>query len=81
MKNNEKELYKFVDKFVAFIEKLPPKDRSFLASTIIEEAAYYGGRNHYESIGILQCTMLSMQREKDNYIAEKLEEKTKRKGI
>ena len=48
----------FLDEIIDYLTKMEDEDRYSFAMDVIYMAALYGGSNHLESMGMLQCSML-----------------------
>jgi hypothetical protein len=79
MTKSEKEQDAFIEKMNAFAETLSEDDISAFAGNVIYVAAMFGGRNHYESMGILQCALLDFQRSMEDYIRDEMKKEKKKK--
>ena len=69
----------FLDEIADYLEKMNADDRADYAMNIIHIAALYGGKNHYESMGMLQCAILDFKRIADEIIEEDMAKKLNRR--
>jgi hypothetical protein len=77
MEDNEKPIDEFLDKLDGFMEELPEDDACLFAHRAIWNIAFNAGRNHLESMGILQCAVLDFQKQFDEYCDEEFRKKKK----
>ena len=61
---------KFLNDLWDIFENIPEEDSVYFASNLIDIAASSGGRNHLESMGLLQCAILDYQKEFEEMIEE-----------